>query len=378
MELAKNYKQLNDELITKLHKYNKDDVMYEYYLSKILNLNEPLIQQYAKKFRHRNDHEDILQELRLSLVTSLDTFDLSQDISFSTYATGAMNIAVNRYFENLPLVKGNENKFWKLINAKKILEEKGIFTPSHQQLAEVAQLDEIQEQYIINIVNQDAPISSTDMMVRNLNGERNTLLIDLIPDNFNLIEEYNKLESFENLHRAVNQLSIVQRNVINALYLQGDKQNSIANELQFTQQFISLVVKTALKNLKVLLSEDMLQLASLKEKLTLSCAKNKLNTSTVNTILHKLDINTPKLMQMVDLTLFTNSTQTSPIIKIGDYKFAPEITTFDKEVLCKTIKSITTSKKLSQEQTTQLTELRNKMRKYKYKATAKGCDEKTI
>lgn len=304
MELSKNYKQLNNELIVSLRNYEKGNSMHEYYLNKIITINEPLIRAKAKPYLERDDYEDILQEMRMNLLSAIESFDTNKDVSFSTWAGYYLELTTLRFINSNKLVKPCGYHITKILNARKKLLNSGIINPTIEQIAQASGLSVIDVEYPLNSI-ANGGIVSIDKNIFNVGDSEKYKFIDLFTSDVDIAQEYNRKELIEFINLAINYLPNSQRVAVQQKYFEDKSQAEIGKLLNVSQVQACNILKVAHNNLKILLREDNFSLLRLSEKLILDRNKNpKLDT---DKFINNNKITSSVLLKLSNLILFTNS-----------------------------------------------------------------------
>src|SRR5262249_59737396 len=67
----------------------------------LVELHLPLVEYLARRFRNRGEWlDDLTQVATIGLIKSIDRFDLSRGVEFSTYATPTIGGVVQRHFRD--------------------------------------------------------------------------------------------------------------------------------------------------------------------------------------------------------------------------------------------------------------------------------------
>lgn len=94
----------------------------------LVHLHLPLVEHCANRFRNRGEpFDDLVQVGTIGLIKSVDRFDVSRDVEFSTYATPTIIGEIKRYFRD---------KGWAIRVPRRLQELRMAITRANAQLAQ--------------------------------------------------------------------------------------------------------------------------------------------------------------------------------------------------------------------------------------------------
>lgn len=94
----------------------------------LVHLHLPLVEHCANRFRNRGEpFDDLVQVGTIGLIKSIDRFDVSRDVEFSTYATPTIIGEIKRYFRD---------KGWAIRVPRRLQELRMAITRANAQLAQ--------------------------------------------------------------------------------------------------------------------------------------------------------------------------------------------------------------------------------------------------
>ena len=355
MNTAKDYKQINNELISELRKHPKDSSMYAYILNKIMQINEPLIRHATKKYVKREDYEDIVAEMRLSILQSVESYDPNSKNTFANYAMTNMQFNISLYSRNASIMKPNTNILNKLSIAKKLLLEEGILFPTEEQLLQKANIP--QKDFSTDYFFGRTSLLSLDYFTLDNDGRNNDNIVERIQSNENIAEWYNQKETFELLHLAITYLPEKQQQLITKKYLEEKSTYDTASELNFTLSNTSEHTKKAISNLKQLLGSQYLNLITKHNSL-----QNYPHKDIIQQIRKSLTIS--QLFTLLDIISLKYSSSFAGL-KIYDYSTL-QFSKFNDKTLSKAY-SLILKKDLNEKDLTQLKKLSHYAKLITYK-----------
>ncbi|WAA10508.1 RNA polymerase sporulation sigma factor SigF [Fervidibacillus albus] len=213
--------------------------------NEIVQKNMRLVWSVVQRFLNRGyDPDDLFQIGCIGLLKSVDKFDLSFDVKFSTYAVPMIIGEIQRFIRDDGTIKvsrslkeiGN-----KMRRAKDELSKEFGRTPTIHEVSEYLQIpvDEL-------LLAQDAsiaPASIHDTVYEN-DGDPITLL-DQISDN-NEEKWFDKIA----LKEAIEQLDDREKLIVYLRYYKDQTQTEVANRLGISQVQVSRLEKKILNEIK--------------------------------------------------------------------------------------------------------------------------------
>ncbi len=214
---------------------------------KLIVGNLKLILSVLKKFNNRNENlDDLFQVGCVGLIKSIDNFDLSHGVRFSTYAVPMIIGEIRRHLRDTSSIRVSRSLkdiAYKSIRIKDRYLQEFHRDPTIKELATELEVEEINVVMAFEAIQE--PIS---MFTPIYNDGGDTIhLIDQINDNEN-IEEKNIEELM--IKKGLQRLDARERSIIKERYFLGKTQMEIAKEIGISQAQVSRLEKSALKNIK--------------------------------------------------------------------------------------------------------------------------------
>lgn len=213
---------------------------------KFIVANLRLVLSVIKRFRLKNANaDDVFQAGVIGLIKSLDNFDKSFGVKFSTYA--------------VPMIIGEVKRVLRDGNSMRI--SRSIRDTAYRALKARAELEKTQEEVSIETVAVSMNVSYAEVVyaldaisdtvslfdpVFNKEGDT-LLLMDQIGDEKNTDE--NLTERFA-LDSALSLLPEREKKIIFLRYFEGKTQTEISEEIGISQAQVSRLEKTALNEIK--------------------------------------------------------------------------------------------------------------------------------
>lgn len=194
----------------------------------------------------RIDINDVFQIGCIGLIKAIDNFNLEMDVSFSTYAIPMILGEIKRYLrDSTPLKISRQIKdvAYKVLKCKEAYLAQYSKEPSVEELANLLHLE---EKEIFEAMNSINTVVSIFDPIYSENGE-SISIIDQLSDDVNYSD---KIANYATLKEGIQQLSHLQKKIIQKRYYDGLTQFEIANELSISQAQVSRLEKSAIQELK--------------------------------------------------------------------------------------------------------------------------------
>ena len=192
--------------------------------------NLRLVLSVIKRFSGNQENiDDLFQIGCIGLIKSIDNFDDTLGVKFSTYAVPMIIGEIRRYLRDnnsIRVSRSLRDTAYKAIHAKEILMKNSMQEPTLQEIAKEAGLTK-EEIY-------------TD-------GGDTLYVMDQISDKKN--KEDNWVEGLA-LSDAMNRLNDRENHIVKLRFFEGKTQMEIADEIHISQAQVSRLEKTALKTMK--------------------------------------------------------------------------------------------------------------------------------
>ncbi len=212
--------------------------------------NMRLVLSLVKRFWSKNANaDDVFQAGCVGLIKSIDNFDLSVGVKFSTYAVPMIIGEIKRYLRDgnsLRVSRSIRDTAYQVLKARERIEERD----------EEATIDRIAEE--MNIASREVvyaldaisdPVSLYDP-VYNKAGDT-LLLMDQLADEKNTDEAWTeKVALFE----AMEKLAEREKRILFLRFFEGKTQTEISAEVGISQAQVSRLEKNAIENIRLNIS----------------------------------------------------------------------------------------------------------------------------
>ena len=210
--------------------------------------NLKLVLSILKSYQNKCDNlDDLFQIGVVGLIKSIDNFDLSFGVKFSTYAVLMIEGEIRRYIRDnsqIRISRSIKELSYKVINYRENYLSKHYKYPSNDLVCNEFNISEYE---LFNILNSLSEPVSIFEPIYNDNGDT-IYLVDQIEDKS--IKDLDKLLS---LKEALSKIKERERVVITKRYIDGLSQAEIADILNISQAQVSRIENSALNSVKKLL-----------------------------------------------------------------------------------------------------------------------------
>ena len=209
-------------------------------------LNMRLVLSIIKRFNISNSMaDDVFQVGMIGLIKSIDNFDTTLGVQFSTYAVPMIIGEIRRYIRDNNAVKVSRHIrdiAYKAMQAKQQLLRTMPNDPSIDDIANLLEIPVREVACALDAISE--PISLYETVYGDDN--ENMLVMDQIKD----LDTENNLIEKAALKEAVLDLDERERQILLLRYFDGKTQTEISNEIGISQAQVSRLEKNALKFIK--------------------------------------------------------------------------------------------------------------------------------
>ncbi|WP_027726126.1 RNA polymerase sporulation sigma factor SigG [Tuberibacillus calidus] len=213
---------------------------------KLVNGNLRLVLSVIQRFNNRGEYvDDLFQVGCIGLMKSIDNFDLSQNVKFSTYAVPMIIGEIRRYLrDNNPIrvSRSLRDIAYKALQVKEKLISKYSREPSPSEIAEV--LDVPVEDVVFALDAIQDPVSLFEPIYND--GGDPIFVMDQISDERNKDNQW--IEEIA-LREAMTRLNEREKNILSMRFFQGKTQMEVAEEIGISQAQVSRLEKAAIKEM---------------------------------------------------------------------------------------------------------------------------------
>lgn len=234
----------NNEKVELLEKIKNGD---EDARQKFINGNLRLVLSVIQRFSNRGENpDDLFQVGCIGLIKSIDNFDLSQNVQFSTYAVPMIIGEVRRYLRD-----NNSIRVSRSIRdlAYKVLALKEKYNKEQQKeltVEEIAKMLEVDVGDVVMCLDAiQVPVSLQEPVYGD--GSESIYLMDQVKDKKNNDEYWT--ESIT-IAEAMKKLNDKEKNIVQKRFFEGRTQMEVASEIGISQAQVSRLEKNAIDHIK--------------------------------------------------------------------------------------------------------------------------------
>ena len=213
---------------------------------KLINGNLRLVLSVIQRFTGRGENlDDLFQVGCIGLIKSIDNFDITQNVRFSTYAVPMIIGEIRRYLRDNNSVRVSrsiKDTAYKAMQVKERLTSKNQKEPTVQEIAK--ELEIPVEDVVIALESIVSPISLYDPVYSD--GGDTIYVLDQVGDNN---DDRNWLDEIA-LKEAIKNLSEREKHILSLRFMQGKTQMEVPEEIGISQAQVSRLEKSALQRIR--------------------------------------------------------------------------------------------------------------------------------
>ena len=212
--------------------------------------NLRLVLSVIQRFNNRGENaDDLFQVGCIGLMKSIDNFDTSQNVKFSTYAVPMIIGEIRRYLRDnnsIRVSRSLRDIAYKALMAKEKLTKENQKEPTISQIAK--ELDIKKEDVVFALDAISEPISLFEPVYND--GGDAIFVMDQIGDDRNTDEDW--IEEIS-IKEAIKKLNSREKKIVNLRFFKGRTQMEVSKELGISQAQVSRLEKNALSHMKKLI-----------------------------------------------------------------------------------------------------------------------------
>ena len=234
----------NDKMVMLFKQYQAGDKQAR---EELIHSNLRLVLSVLQRFSSRNENpDDLFQVGCIGLMKSIDNFDLSQNVKFSTYAVPMIIGEIRRYIrDNNPIrvSRSLRDIAYKALQMREQLTAQHGKEPTIEQIAKALELPPQDVTSALDAI-QD-PVSLYDPIYND--GGDPIYIMDQICDTKNT--DFHWLENIA-IRQALHKLTPREQMIIDMRFFQGKTQMEVADEISISQAQVSRLEKGALQTMR--------------------------------------------------------------------------------------------------------------------------------
>lgn len=214
---------------------------------KLIRGNLRLVLSIVHRFTNRGEMlDDLFQIGCIGLIKSIDNFDISQNVKFSTYAVPMIIGEIKRYLRDNNSVRVSRTMrdiAYKAMQIKEQITNSKNREPTIEEIAE--ELNISKETVVLSLESVVEPVSLNEPVFSDNNGDV-VYIMDQIGDNN---DDVNWLEGI-GMKQAIQNLTTREKNILNLRFLEGHTQMQVAKKIGISQAQVSRLEKSAMSKIR--------------------------------------------------------------------------------------------------------------------------------
>ena len=214
---------------------------------KFVNGNLRLVLSVIKRFYGRGENlDDLFQVGCVGLIKSIDNFDLSQNVQFSTYAVPMIIGEIRRYLrDNNPIrvSRSVRDLAYKALSVKEKIMKETQKEPTIEEIAKELNIDKEEIAFSLDAIQE--PVSLQEPVYGD--GSENLYVMDQVKDKKNTDEYW--AESIT-VSEAMKKLNDNAKMIVSKRFFEGRTQMEVADEIGISQAQVSRLEKSAINHIK--------------------------------------------------------------------------------------------------------------------------------
>lgn len=213
---------------------------------KLVNGNLRLVLSVIQRFTQRGEvMDDLFQVGCIGLIKSIDNFDVSQNVRFSTYAVPMIIGEIRRYLRDNNSVRVSRSLRDLAYRAMQVKEELTNANSKEPTIEDIAsRLDCPRESVVMALEAIVDPVSLYEPVFSD--GSDTIYVMDQIGDS---CDDSDWLDEIA-LKEAINNLTPREKRILNLRFFKGKTQVEVANEIGISQAQVSRLEKSSLDKIK--------------------------------------------------------------------------------------------------------------------------------
>jgi len=209
--------------------------------------NLRLVLSVIKRFNNRGENvDDLFQVGCIGLIKSIDNFDLSQNVRFSTYAVPMIIGEIRRYLRDnnsIRVSRSLRDIAYRALQVRDRLVNQDNKEPTVTQIAKELELPREDVVFALDAI-QD-PVSLFEPIYHD--GGDAIYVMDQISDTKNIEDSW--IENIS-IKEAMKKINDREKLILNLRFFDGRTQMEVADEIGISQAQVSRLEKTALKHMR--------------------------------------------------------------------------------------------------------------------------------
>lgn len=213
---------------------------------KLINGNLRLVLSVVQRFSNRGENpDDLFQVGCIGLIKSIDNFDITQNVKFSTYVVPMIIGEIRRYLRDnnaIRISRSIKDTAYRAMQVKEQLINKNQKEPTVSEIA--AELNIPREDVVIALESIVEPLSLYEPVFSDAGDT--IYVLDQVGDKN---DDRNWLDEIY-IKEAIKDLSEREKKILSLRFMQGKTQTEVSEEIGISQAQVSRLEKYALNKIK--------------------------------------------------------------------------------------------------------------------------------
>ena len=213
---------------------------------KLINGNLRLVLSVIQRFTNRGESlDDLFQVGCIGLIKSIDNFDISQNVRFSTYAVPMIIGEIRRYLRDnnsIRVSRSMRDIAYKAMQVKEQMTNQNNREPTIEEIAN--EMDISKENIVLALESIVEPLSLYEPVFSD--GGDTVYVMDQVGDNNDDTNWLNEIS----LKQSIQNLSEREKRILSLRFFSGKTQMEVASEIGISQAQVSRLEKGALDKVK--------------------------------------------------------------------------------------------------------------------------------
>ena len=215
--------------------------------SEFINGNLRLVLSVIQRFSNRGENpDDLFQVGCIGLIKSIDNFDLSQNVQFSTYAVPMIIGEVRRYLRDnnsIRVSRSIRDLAYKVLALKEKNSKEGKKELTIEEIAKKLDVEVGEIAMCLDAIQ--IPVSLQEPVYGD--GSESIFLMDQVKDKKNNDEFWTENIT---IAEAMKKLNAKEKNIVQKRFFEGRTQMEVADEIGISQAQVSRLEKNAIDHIK--------------------------------------------------------------------------------------------------------------------------------
>ncbi len=209
--------------------------------------NLRLVLSVIQRFSGRGENfDDLFQVGCIGLIKSIDNFDITQNVRFSTYAVPMIIGEIRRHLRDnnsIKVSRSMRDMAYRAMQVKEQLTESKNREPNIEEIAEKMEVSK--ENIILSLESVVDPISLNEPIFSDNSGDT-VYIMDQIGDTDDDLNWTDEIF----IKQTIKKLSAREKNILSLRFLEGKTQTEVAKEMNISQAQVSRLEKNAINKIK--------------------------------------------------------------------------------------------------------------------------------